>query len=375
MSHTGVVQGFFPSGMARAATAQMLSRVPAAARHLNAVQLPAAAANFPTAGGQPLPAAVLQKMESVFGARFGDVRIHLTPQVSALGAIAMTQAPHIHFAPGRYDPFGPHGQQILRHELAHVVQQRAGRVRNPFGSGVALVQDAMLESEADRMSRRAPAPVLQPAKRSAAADLPGKSEKKPKLMKVDGKKAAAKIINWLIDNGYGGDSNYTVGVTQSDNLIIAKVNGVGAGDKAIRALKPVVEEEGWHKDRFIYLAKKFDTSVGSNHAEMCILAAMRGKLTYMLCTNDNCDFCSAALVTYGVPSGNPGGGKSQQGWSHPFYPLRYGTQISQVVTVQKQAQELARLSADPKESDVKIGSWGVTAPRTGTGNLKYWVDG
>lgn len=43
----------------------------------------------------------------------------------------------------------------MGHELAHVVQQRAGRVRNPLGSGLAVVQDRALEAEAERMGQRA----------------------------------------------------------------------------------------------------------------------------------------------------------------------------------------------------------------------------
>jgi ribosomal protein S18 acetylase RimI-like enzyme len=61
----------------------------------------------------------------------------------------------IHFASGQYNPHTPHGQSLLGHELTHVVQQRAGRVANPFGSGVAVVQDQALEAEADRMGRAA----------------------------------------------------------------------------------------------------------------------------------------------------------------------------------------------------------------------------
>ena len=36
-----------------------------------------------------------------------------------------------------------------------MVQQRAGRVRNPLGAGVAVVQDPALEAEAERMGLRA----------------------------------------------------------------------------------------------------------------------------------------------------------------------------------------------------------------------------
>jgi hypothetical protein len=57
------------------------------------------------------------------------------------GAIAFTMGNEIYFAQGRYQPDTLQGQQLLGHELAHVVQQRAGRVGNPLGSGLAVVQD------------------------------------------------------------------------------------------------------------------------------------------------------------------------------------------------------------------------------------------
>jgi len=104
-------------------------------------------------GGQPLPPAVLQKMEQVFQTRFNDVRIHVGHHVAAVGALALTQGTHIHFAPGHYNPATPRGERVLAHELAHVVQQRAGRVTHPFGEGKAVVQDRSLDAEAERMAR------------------------------------------------------------------------------------------------------------------------------------------------------------------------------------------------------------------------------
>jgi hypothetical protein len=97
-------------------------------------------------------------MEAVFGAKFDDVRIHVGPEPAALGARAMTRGSHIYFAPGQYDPNSAQGQRILGYELTHVVQQRAGRVANPFGSGVAVVQDRTMEAEAERMSMSAMQP-------------------------------------------------------------------------------------------------------------------------------------------------------------------------------------------------------------------------
>lgn len=109
----------------------------------------------PKSGGWPLPRDVQAKMEAALGANFSDVRVHVGPEASAIGAIAFTWGSDVHFAPGQYNPHTPHGQFLLGHELAHVVQQRAGRVVNPFGGGVAVVQDQALEAEADRLGRMA----------------------------------------------------------------------------------------------------------------------------------------------------------------------------------------------------------------------------
>ena len=109
----------------------------------------------PKSGGLPLPSEVRTKMETAFGADFSDVRVHVGREATSLGAIAYTWGSNIHFAPGQYNPHTIQGQKLLGHELWHVVQQRTGRVRNPFGGGVAVVQDHALEAEADRMGIKA----------------------------------------------------------------------------------------------------------------------------------------------------------------------------------------------------------------------------
>jgi hypothetical protein len=185
MSRTGhgVIQGSFPNGLSRLpkpsatpAQPQMRGSVPVPPAVVQRTSTPhsATAVSLPrlpvkaTSAGQPLPPAVRQKMEAVFRTSFGDVRVHVGPEASSIGAVAFTQGCNIHFAPGQYNPSTPHGEQVLGRELAHVVQQRSGRVANPFGSGVAVVQDRVLEAEADRLSRgaaRHPAPVQAKATR------------------------------------------------------------------------------------------------------------------------------------------------------------------------------------------------------------------
>lgn len=107
------------------------------------------------AGGLPLPKDVRSKMENALGGDFSDVRVHIGHEATSLGAIAYTWGTNIHFAPGQYNPHTIQGQKLLGHELWHVLQQKAGRVRNPFGGGVAVVQDHALEAEADRMGIKA----------------------------------------------------------------------------------------------------------------------------------------------------------------------------------------------------------------------------
>jgi hypothetical protein len=136
MPFPNVIQGFFPNN-GRSAL------------------LPPQHMRFPLHGGKPLPPLIQRRVEAAFGTSFADVRVHVGPHAAAIGALAFTHGANVYFAPGHYDPHSARGQRMLWHELTHVVQQKSGRVRNPFGGGIAIVHDRMLEAEAERMSLRA----------------------------------------------------------------------------------------------------------------------------------------------------------------------------------------------------------------------------
>ncbi len=104
--------------------------------------------------GRPLEAGLRQAMEAFFQSDFSDVRVHEGAAARSIGALAFTLGDELHFAPGLYDPDSRKGLELLGHELTHVVQQRDGRVANPYGRGIAIVQDPALEAEADRMGQR-----------------------------------------------------------------------------------------------------------------------------------------------------------------------------------------------------------------------------
>ncbi len=103
----------------------------------------------PSSGGRPLPKNVRQKMESAFSTDFSDVRVQEGAQAESMGADAYAQGSQIHFQPGKYNPTSQSGQQLLGHELTHVVQQRAGQVAVPQGKGAPINSDPKLEQEAD----------------------------------------------------------------------------------------------------------------------------------------------------------------------------------------------------------------------------------
>lgn len=116
----------------------------------------AAAPPSVSSGGQALPAAIRAKMEASFGADFSAVRIHQGGHAASLGALGYTQGNDIHFAPGQYQPDTPRGQELLGHELAHVVQQSQGRVRaSGQAKGAPINDDHGLEHEADQAGARA----------------------------------------------------------------------------------------------------------------------------------------------------------------------------------------------------------------------------
>lgn len=103
-----------------------------------------------------LPEPLRKKMETAFHADFSDVRVHpAATSADSLSALAFTQGRDIHFAPGKYNPASLEGQKLIGHELAHVVQQRSGKVAAPF-SGVAPVnEEPALEAQADAWGEKA----------------------------------------------------------------------------------------------------------------------------------------------------------------------------------------------------------------------------
>ena len=159
-------------------------------------------------GGRPLPGDVKDKMEGAFGADFSAVRVHEGAQAGAMGALAYTQGTDIHFQPGQYDPQSQRGQELLGHELTHVVQQSQGRVPVPTqAKGAPINDDPSLEREADVMGARAAAgerASMAPSTGAAGAVQRKSGPIQAKIVKVLNFHRLADQVHEAVD-GWGTD--------------------------------------------------------------------------------------------------------------------------------------------------------------------------
>ncbi|HEY9835147.1 MAG TPA: DUF4157 domain-containing protein, partial [Stenomitos sp.] len=91
-------------------------------------------------GGQPLSDNIREPMEKAFGADFSGVKVHTDTTSDQLNqsiqAKAFTTEHDIFFRQGAYDPDSRGGQELLAHELTHVVQQNTGVVQRMKPSGI-----------------------------------------------------------------------------------------------------------------------------------------------------------------------------------------------------------------------------------------------
>jgi len=86
--------------------------------------------------GRPLQAGSAARAGAVLGDSFADVRIHTDDHAAALSravsARAFTVGNDIFFGAGEYRPTTAGGQELVTHELAHVVQQRGAPASGPL---------------------------------------------------------------------------------------------------------------------------------------------------------------------------------------------------------------------------------------------------
>lgn len=97
--------------------------------------------NSAKGGGQPLAPNLQQKMGNAMGADFSGVRVHTDNNANKLNesiqAKAFTTGRDVFFKQGAYQPNSKGGQELIAHELTHVVQQGGSQnLQRSLGSKV-----------------------------------------------------------------------------------------------------------------------------------------------------------------------------------------------------------------------------------------------
>ena len=107
-------------------------------------------------GGSSLDAGVASRMGPALGEDVSDVKVHTDDTADSLAgsvsAKAFTTGSDIYFAKGEYNPGSGEGNQLLAHELSHVVQQRGAPTSGPLQ--VSMPGDP-LETQADEAAKGA----------------------------------------------------------------------------------------------------------------------------------------------------------------------------------------------------------------------------
>jgi hypothetical protein len=126
--------------------------------------------------GQPLDHSTKDFFESSFGHDFSDVRVHTDSQASesaeSVNAVAYTVGQDVVFGAGQYAPETEGGKGLLAHELAHVVQQGAGRGGGGISEKLEVGEaDDEYEREADLVAQQVMRRASQPDAESSSTNI------------------------------------------------------------------------------------------------------------------------------------------------------------------------------------------------------------
>jgi hypothetical protein len=127
-------------------------------------------------GGQPLDSGVQAQMGEAVGGDFSGVRVHTSAESDALNrdlsARAFTTGQDIFFREGAYQPHSAGGQELLAHELTHVVQQGSGAVGGGSGRMQVNAPGDAFEQQADAVAHSftGPAGAASGVQRQAAPE-------------------------------------------------------------------------------------------------------------------------------------------------------------------------------------------------------------
>ena len=148
---------FAPSHLGNAAIQRLLAQRSGGDGAFDLDEQTASRINSARGGGQALDGAVQTQMIQSMGTDFSGVRVHTSSESHALNeqlsAKAFTTGNDIFFRGGEYNPQSSGGQELIAHELTHVVQQSSGAVGGGGGAMRVNAPGDHFEQEADSVAK------------------------------------------------------------------------------------------------------------------------------------------------------------------------------------------------------------------------------
>jgi hypothetical protein len=197
--------------------------------------------------GQPLSENIRQPMEQAFGADFSGVKVHTDTQSDQLNqsiqAKAFTTGENIFFKQGEYNPGSKGGQELLAHELTHVVQQ----------GGASNVQRKQKSQGKDNVLSSSEKGKIQPQPKSARLGAIQKQAVQVSQQSPSGFLAKKGVM----ENIPGGVKNLE-NVAASTSVVITLLEQV-----AVRAAGKFGKDADFNAN----VAPQIDAAISSNLAE------------------------------------------------------------------------------------------------------------
>lgn len=185
------------------------------------------AINQARGGGQAIADNIRKPMEQAFGADFSGVKVHTDGHSDQLNrsiqARAFTTRQDVFFRQGEYNPGSRGGQELLAHELTHVVQQSRGAVQRSQQTSTSLPLTAPTAATENFLIGMS---VIQRSLEGVEVKVGDKIKKDDKevyqITKIDGISVEAKNID--------SDAiiEFTIGSWEDDYF---KINTVDGGHK------------------------------------------------------------------------------------------------------------------------------------------------
>ena len=191
--------------------------------------------------GRSLDAATRAFMEPRFGYDFSKVRIHTNDgaaeSAQAVNALAYTVGNNIFFRVGQYAPSSSDGQELLAHELAHVVQQDGGQTSHDGDGG----RHGISRAPTSVIARRIP-----PDWQEEVPDWYWEGQKKKAAIKKH--EDEQRTVIDLMDKARNLQPDPTKGITDPDNLLRNTVQMFDAGRFRLTVLSPTHYSNELHFD-------------------------------------------------------------------------------------------------------------------------------